>query len=111
MRVELAHTRAQHAHERAAQTHERAARFFDDRGEVELAARERGLARKDREGAELEQDRARLRREWRLARCGERAGQPSQDGQVDVELDSLKVTHPKREQRPPAHGPPNRALH
>jgi len=58
-REAAAHERAEHTHERAAQAHERAAEFWHEHGHDEKAARERGLAQKDRDASELEHERAR----------------------------------------------------
>ena len=75
MRLVLAHIRAKKAHECAAQLHEQAARFFEEHGELELAVIERNLASEDLKAAEVERERARLRRDSLRSPSHESAGE------------------------------------
>ena len=63
-RVEAAHLRAAATHDRAALLHEQAAELFDGMGfGVVSETQERARARWDRDGAVVERQHARLRRE------------------------------------------------
>lgn len=83
-------------HERAAKTHDRVANHWDERGDDEKAGRERVLARKDRDGAELERERQQLCREGHGSRSREMASQLRKDRQVGVEPNPLDAPDAER---------------
>ena len=62
-RVAVAYLRAADTHDFAAAFHERTADWFDKRGDLGSAARERERARLDRDGAVADREHARLCRE------------------------------------------------
>src|SRR5436190_8504818 len=87
-------------HEHAAVTHDRVAKHWDGRGDDEKAERERALARKDRDGAELERERQQLCREGHGSRSREMASQLREDREVGVQPDAIQSSDAQREQRP-----------